>query len=59
MARLEDIKAGVSLEGVEPGLIVTVAAVVPIDANALTIFYKLPDGTLKERLLARADEPGI
>lgn len=59
MARLEDIKAGVSLDGVEPGLVVTVAALVPIDATALTIYYKLPDGTLKERLLGRADEPGI
>ncbi len=59
MAKLEDIKAGVSLDGVEPGLIVTVAAIVPIDATALTIYYKLPDGTLKERLLGRADESGI
>lgn len=59
MAQLEEIKAGVSLDGVEPGLVVTVAAVVPVDAAALTIFYKLPDGTVKERMLGRADEAGI
>jgi hypothetical protein len=56
---LELIKAGVSLEGVEPGLVVTVAAVVPVGDSALTVFYKLPDGTLRERLLGRADEPEI
>jgi superfamily II DNA or RNA helicase len=59
MARLEDIKAGVSLEGVEPGLIVTVAAVLPIDDGALQVFYKLPDGALRERLLGRADEASV
>jgi superfamily II DNA or RNA helicase len=59
MAKLEDIRAGVSLDGIEPGLVVTVAAVVPIDASALQVFYKLPDGTLRERLLGRADESAI
>ncbi len=59
MTKLEDIKAGVSLEGVEPDCVVTVAAIVPIDAGALQIFYKLPDGTLRERLLGRADESTV
>ena len=56
MNRLENIKAGVSLEGLEPGLIVTVAAVVPVGEGALQVFYKLPDGTLRERLLTATDE---
>jgi superfamily II DNA or RNA helicase len=51
---LEDIKTGVSLVGVEPGLVVTVAAVVPIGADALQVFFKLPDGALRERLITRA-----
>jgi hypothetical protein len=33
-----------------------VAAVVPVGADSLQVFYKLPDGTLRERLLGRADE---
>ncbi len=59
MTRLEDIKAGQSLEGVEPGLIVTVGAAVPVGPGALTLYYKLPDGTVRERLLTAADVPGI
>lgn len=59
MTRLEDIKAGVSLDGIEPDLVVTVAAVVPVGDAAITVYYKLPDGTLRERLLGRADEEAI
>jgi superfamily II DNA or RNA helicase len=59
LIKLEDIKAGVSLEGVEPGLVVTVAAVVPIGPDARTVFYKLPDGTLREGLLNRGHESEI
>lgn len=56
MIRLEDIRAGQSLEGVEPDLVVTVAAAISIGPGALTLYYKRPDGTLRERLLSRADE---
>ncbi len=59
MLRLEDIQSGVSLEGVEPGLVVTVAAVMPVGEGALQVFYKLPDGTLRERLFSRSDEAGV
>ena len=59
MIRLEDIAAGMSLEGVEPERIVTVSAVVPISADARQVFYKLPDGALRERLLTRTDEESI
>lgn len=59
MTKLEDIKAGVSLEGVELDLVVTVAAVVPVGDGAITVYYKLPDGTLRERLLGRGDEATI
>ena len=59
MTKLEEIKSGVSLEGVEPDLIVTVAAVMPVGDGALQVFYKLPDGTLRERLLSRSDEASV
>lgn len=59
VTKLEDIKPGLSLEGLDPGRVVTVAATVPIDAGALQVFYKLPDGTIRERLLGRADEASL
>ena len=59
MTKLEDITAGLSLVGLEPGLVVTVAAVVPVGKGALTVIYKLPDGNLRERLLGRTDEDSI
>lgn len=59
MITLEEVKPGISFAGVEPALIVTVTAVLPISADAVTIYYKTPDGKLKERMLARADEANI
>jgi hypothetical protein len=59
VTKLEGIKPGVSLDGLEPGLIVTVAAVSPVGEGALTVYYKRPDGALRERMLVRADEAGV
>jgi hypothetical protein len=56
---LRDISAGQSLAGVEPTQIVTVVAKVPHGDSALQIIYRLPDGTIKERLLGPTDEPSI
>jgi hypothetical protein len=54
---LEDLKIGLSLVGIEPTSVVTVIAVVPIADGATHLICKKPDGTLKDRLLGRADEP--
>jgi superfamily II DNA or RNA helicase len=43
----------------EPELVCTVVAVVPIGAGSVQVYYKLPDGTLKERLLGTGDEATI
>lgn len=59
MLKLAEIKPGLALVGVEPNLVVTAAAVVPIGADAVQLFYKTPDGSVKERLLSAADEPNI
>src|ERR1700733_11951718 len=59
MMKLETLKAGISLVGIEPTLIATVIAVVPIGDGAVQILYKTPEGTIKERLLGRADESSI
>lgn len=54
--RIEDITPGSSLIGLEPSAIATVVAVIPIAVGAVQVLYKTPDGTLKERLMGRADE---
>lgn len=56
MLKLEDIRPNAVLEGLEPGHVVTVAFTQPVGDNALTAFYKLADGSLRERMLFRADE---
>src|ERR1035441_280429 len=57
--KLEHMTSGCSLVGVEPAQVVTVVAVVPLGDGAVTLIYKTPDGTLKDRLLNRADEASI
>ena len=57
--RLEDIKPGISLSGLEPIAVASVIAVVPIADGAVQVIYKNPDGTIKDRLLGRSDESSI
>lgn len=59
MAKLEDVKPGMPLVGLEPSVVATVAAVVPIGEGSVQVFYRTPDGITKERLLGRADEESI
>ena len=59
MMQLENLKPGISLVGIEPTLIATVLAVVPIGDGAVQVLYKIPEGTIKDRLLGRADEASI
>jgi hypothetical protein len=55
--KLEEITNGASLDGVEPGRVVTVVAAVSIPPDSLQLVYRLPEGGIRERLLTRADEP--
>jgi superfamily II DNA or RNA helicase len=57
--RIEDLTSGISLNGLEPSVVATVVAVVPIAEGAVQVIYKTPDGVLKDRLLGRADEGSI
>ena len=59
MLKLEALKPGLPLVGLEPSVVATVAAVVPIGEDAVTVFYRTPEGTTKERLLSRADEANL
>lgn len=56
VVKLEDISPGATLDGVEPSTAVTVVAAISIPPNSLQLVYRLPDGALRERLLARSDE---
>jgi hypothetical protein len=53
--KLSNIQPGVPLVGLEPELVCTVVAVSPLAADTVQVFYRLPDGTLKERLLGPDD----
>lgn len=55
MISLEDIKPGFSLTGLEPGMIVSIIAAIPIGTGAAQVIYKLPDGAIRERLVGAAD----
>jgi hypothetical protein len=56
MLKLEDLKSGLSLDGLEPATVVTIAAAAPLGDGAVQVFYRTPQGTTKERLLSRVDE---
>lgn len=59
MIKLEDLKPGMPLVGLEPASVATIAAVVPIGEGSVQVFYRTPDGTTKERLLGRTDEANL
>jgi len=59
MLKLENLQPGISLVGIEPTLIATLIAVVPIGDGAVQVIYKTPEGTIRDRLLGRADEESI
>ena len=59
MLRLEDIKKNAALSGIEPGLVVRIVITEPVGPDALTVYYKTPDGKLRERMLFRTDEANL
>lgn len=56
--RLEDIKCGQILTGIEQGKCCEVIALQLIGKNSATLYYKR-DGVPQERMLTRIDEPNI
>lgn len=59
MLKLEEIKKNAAITGIEPGQVVRVVTTEPVGDNALTIYYKTPDGRLLERMLFRSDEGNL
>ena len=53
--KLSEITAGSSIEGLEPGLVCTIAAASPLGNDAVELFYKRPDGSIATRLVTAAE----
>ncbi|MDD3353127.1 helicase-related protein [Zoogloea sp.] len=59
MLKLEDIKKNAAVAGLEPGQVVRIVTTEPVGDNALTVYYKTPDGEVRERMLFRTDEVNL
>lgn len=59
MLKLEDIKKNAAISGIEPGKVVRIVTTESVGDNALTVYYKTPEGTLLERMLFRSDENNL
>lgn len=59
MLKLEELQPGLSIVGLEPTVVATVVAIVPIAEGTVQVVYKTPEGALKDRLLNRSDEAAI
>ncbi len=56
---IEKIEIGKVIRGIVPGEDVTIVATVPVTADAVTIIYKLLDGSLGQRLLYSKDTEAL
>lgn len=56
MVKLEDIKAGSLLQGLQGSDVVSVIQATPIGLDAVTVIYKDAQGRLDEQMVFRADE---
>lgn len=56
---IEEIKPGLQLEGIEPGLVICVEAVRPIGTSSIQIFYKKPSGENTEQLITSSEAKNI
>ena len=59
MLKLEDITKNSAIAGIEPGQVVRAVTTEPVGDNALTVYYKTPDGRVLERMLFRTDEANL
>ncbi|MCB1921405.1 MAG: DEAD/DEAH box helicase, partial [Candidatus Competibacteraceae bacterium] len=59
MLKLEDLRKDAAVNGIAPGQVVRVVTTEPVGDNALTVYYRTPDGQLAERMLFRTDESSL
>jgi superfamily II DNA or RNA helicase len=57
--KLEQIQKNAAISGLENGQVVRIVTTEPVGDNALTVYYKTSDGTLRERMLFRTDEVNL
>ena len=57
--KIEEIKPGLQLEGIEPGLVICVDAVRPIGTSSIQIFYKKTSGESTEQLITSSEAKNI
>lgn len=58
MLKLEDIKPGSLIAGLEPGQVVRVAFTEQ-SGDTINVYYKIGDGPMRERVLLRSDEANL
>jgi hypothetical protein len=56
LLRLEDLKKDASIDGLAQGQVVRIVTTEWAGPDAVTVYFKTPDGVLNERMLLRADE---
>ena len=59
MLKLEEIQKNAAISGLEPGQVVRIVTTELVGDNALTVYYRTADGTLRERMLFRTDEANL
>ncbi len=59
METVQEIKAGLAVTGIEPGLVVSVIAAPAIGEDACQVIYRLPDGTIRERMITQGEVSAV
>ena len=59
MARLEDVRAGVSVRGITPEGVAKIVTVKWFGDATINMIYEDSDGAVKTRLVARDEEPSL
>ena len=59
MLKLEHITKNSPVSGIEPAGIVRIVTAERVGSESLAVYYKTADGTLRERMLFRSDEPNL
>ncbi len=59
MMKLEEIKRGAQIAGLAPNAVASVIAADMVGENAASVVYRLPDNSIRERMLYRENEPSL
>ena len=57
--KIEDIRSGILVTGIDPSGPVTIVSCEPVGADAITVYFKRADGSLAEQMLFRTHESGL